>query len=142
MHTENNFPNSGDETSWTKGPPTYAPKKCAEKRAEKCAKNCAEKCAENSRRKKLESPCGFKAKKIGRSFWRIFWSGFSPNRLVCLADPVEPLSASSKMTRTTNLRMPQGKPWAGHFAWNKWTSQSLQRVLPQCAWQCSPLIEV
>ena len=105
---------------------------------EKCPETRAEKCAEEKNATSLR----FQNKTIGRVFWRIFWRVFSPNRFDCLADAMEPLSASSKVTRAMNLRMPQGKPWTDHFAWNTCTSQPLQRVLPQCGWQCSGLIEV
>ena len=88
-HTENTFPNWGDEQVFKHFVRTYRRKMHRRTRQKFTPKT------------RLAHPCSFKGN-IGR--------GFSPDRLDCLANPMEPLSVSSKMTRATNLRMPHGKP--------------------------------
>ena len=82
MHTENSFPNSGDETSWTKGPPTYAPKntpKNAPKTAPKTApKNAPKIHAEN----KWSLPAVSRQKKLAAVFGAFFGAVFHPIGLI------------------------------------------------------------
>ena len=105
-HTENNFPNWGNENFfWANGPPIYAPKNVPESAPKNAPKTAPKNAPKIHAEKNQHLPAASKQK-----FGRNFWNNFSPNRLDCLADPMEPFSVPSKTIRVTNLRIPECKP--------------------------------